>query len=319
MEVFNALMRNGTTTAAAEALSISQPGVSKALKHLEAQIGVQLFKRVGGRLLPTPEAQTLYGHVRNVFARIETIERVSRDLRGGQGGVISVACTPSIAGSILASAAVRLRARHPTCQIIFRTLTSHQVAHRVAFGEADFGVVHSPVDHVGLQTEAFKQQDIACIVPADHPLAGRPAVGLRDLMPYPLISYRPGTRIGSRINEAFRAEGLDKEIDFQTSLSSTACVLAIKRAGVALTDTLAIEAQHYPDLAVVPVLPAISIHLQLVFARTSPSSGLALKLVDELRAIAAEQSAPRNVHAIRLAPVAEPDGRADREVVAARR
>jgi DNA-binding transcriptional LysR family regulator len=282
MEIFHALMRQGTTTAAAEALNISQPGVSKALKHLEGQIGIQLFVRSGGRLYPTPEAKVLYRHVRNIFARMDTVERVVSDLRGGYHGIVSVAATASIATSVLPIAAARFHKKNSGCQVIFRTLTSQQVAQRVACGEADFGLVHSPVEMAGLSVETISNVDLACIVDRSHPLAAMPSVTLHDLMDYPLISFRPGTKIGTIVRSAFEAQGLTKIVDFQTSLSATACVLASEKAGVALTDVLAMESSGFSELVTLPVEPPISLSIQLLRSEESPCSRLALRLVSEL-------------------------------------
>jgi len=291
LEIFNALMKARTTVGAAELLGISQPAVSKALKHLESHTGLALFQRVRGRLCPTPEAATLYKNVANVFARLETIDRIAQDLRSGRGGVISVAATPTLGSSLLARAVVRFRARHPGVQVIFRSITSHDVARRVAGGEADFGTVHSTVDLAGLKAEALMQAELVCIMPKRHPLASHPAVALADLLPYPLVSYRPGTAIGKRVAGAFHAAGMHKPVDIQTSLSATACLLTAHGAGIALTDPFTVVAGDFPSLAVRALRPRIGLGVDLLFSRENPTSGIAQKLVAELRTVAAETAA----------------------------
>jgi DNA-binding transcriptional LysR family regulator len=304
LEIFNALMKARTTIGAAELLAISQPAVSKAVKHLEAQTGLTLFKRVQGRLRPTPEAQTLYKNVSNIFARLETIDRIAQDLRGGRGGVISVAATPTLGSSLLARSVVAFRAQHPEAQIIFRSITSHDVARRVAGGEADFGTVHSQVDLAGLEVEPLMTTEIVCILPRNHPLAARAAISLDDLIPHPLISYRPGTPIGTRIANAFQAAGLVKPIDVQTSLSSTACLLSAQGTGIALTDPFAVMATEFPSLVVRAVRPRIAVGVDLLFSRENPSSGIAMKLVEQVRTIAVEMAAS----IAQLTRLAESDG-----------
>jgi DNA-binding transcriptional LysR family regulator len=291
LEIFNALMKARTTTGAAELLAISQPAVSKALKHLEAQSGLALFKRVRGRLCPTPEAETLYRNVSNVFARLDTIDRIAQDLRDGRGGVISVAATPTLGSSLLARAVVRFRQEHPGVEIIFRSITSHDVARRVVGGEADFGTVHRSIDRAGLEVEPLMQVELVCILPRHHPLAHQPAVSLHDLIPHPLISYRPGTPIGTLIASAFQAAGLTKPIDVQTSLSSTACLLTAEGTGIALTDPFAVMTSSFPTLVVRAVRPRIAVGVDLLFSRENPTSGIAMKLVEQVRATAAEMTA----------------------------
>ena len=67
LEIFRAIMRSGTLTAAAEALHVSQPAVSKILRHFESQLGYPLFDRVGGRLVATAEAQLLFADADHLF------------------------------------------------------------------------------------------------------------------------------------------------------------------------------------------------------------------------------------------------------------
>jgi DNA-binding transcriptional LysR family regulator len=175
--------------------------------------------------------------------------------------------------------------------VIFRSITSHDVARRVAGGEADFGTVHSQVDLAGLEAEPLMTAEIVCILPRSHALAAKASISLHDLMPHPLISYRPGTPIGTRIANAFQASGLTKPIDVQTSLSSTACSLSAQGTGIALTDPFAVMATDFPSLVVRAVRPRIAIGVDLLFSRENPSSGIAMKLVEHVRAVAAEMAA----------------------------
>ncbi len=71
LEVFRAIMRQGSLTAAAESLHVSQPAVSKVLRHFEAKIGYRLFERVGSRLVPTAEAHLLFHDADRIFREIE--------------------------------------------------------------------------------------------------------------------------------------------------------------------------------------------------------------------------------------------------------
>lgn len=304
LEVFNALMKAGTTVGAAESLNLSQPAVSKILKHLEARTGLKLFDRVSGRLRPTPECHTLYRHVRNVFTRLETIDRVAQDIKGGRNGVISVAATPTVANTLLAEAVTRFRGSHPDSRVIFRSIRTPDVARRVAEGEADFGVVHQPLDKAGLEAEALLPVEIVCIVPRQHRLAALEQVTLGDLAGETLVSYRPGTGIGNLIGAAFRAEGIERPVEVQTSLSATACGLVARGAAVGLHDPLHFLAVNAPDLVIRRVVPAMRISVELLFSRDHPGSSIAAKLQAEIRAVAGEMA--QRFHAIVSAPAARP-------------
>src|SRR5207244_6208105 len=81
LEVFRAIMRNRSLTAAAEALHVSQPAISKVLRHFELQIGYRLFERLGGRLVPTAEAQLLYRDADRIFREIVVLQGLSDRIR----------------------------------------------------------------------------------------------------------------------------------------------------------------------------------------------------------------------------------------------
>lgn len=74
LEIFRAIMRDGSVTAAANSLAVSQPGVSKVLHHLESQAGYKLFERIGGRLVPTMEAHLIYEDADRVFRELEVLK-----------------------------------------------------------------------------------------------------------------------------------------------------------------------------------------------------------------------------------------------------
>jgi molybdate transport repressor ModE-like protein len=81
LEIFRAIMRHGSLTAAAEALHVSQPAVSKMLRHFESVIGYKLFERISGRLAATPEARLLYRDADRIFREIEALRVFSDRIR----------------------------------------------------------------------------------------------------------------------------------------------------------------------------------------------------------------------------------------------
>ena len=83
IEVFHAIYTHGSISTAARALNVSQPSLSKVLKHAEDQLGFALFRRVRGRLVPTEEAHVLYRNVADIQQHINSLRRSARNLGGG--------------------------------------------------------------------------------------------------------------------------------------------------------------------------------------------------------------------------------------------
>ena len=96
IEVFHAVYQTGSVSGAARALHVSQPSISKVLRHAEAQIGFTLFRVVKGRLAPTEEAHVLFQEVRELQGRIESLQETTKNLRQGGGGHLRLAVLPSL-------------------------------------------------------------------------------------------------------------------------------------------------------------------------------------------------------------------------------
>ncbi|HZG32268.1 MAG TPA: LysR family transcriptional regulator, partial [Sphingopyxis sp.] len=96
IEIFHAVYVTGSVSAAARLLNISQPSVTKILRYAESSLGLSLFERTKGRLVPTEDAHELFVEVEEVQKRVEQLRRASRNLRFGQGRTLRVSVLPSL-------------------------------------------------------------------------------------------------------------------------------------------------------------------------------------------------------------------------------
>src|SRR5690606_20239750 len=96
IEVFHAVYVAGTVSGAARALQVSQPSVSKVLRHAETRVGFKLFRIVKGRLVPTEEAHILFHEARDVHMRIESLDATARNLKRGAEGHLRLAVLHSL-------------------------------------------------------------------------------------------------------------------------------------------------------------------------------------------------------------------------------
>ena len=107
LEVFHAIMRTGSVTAAAAELKVSQPAISAVLKHTEQRLRFNLFERQGGRLHPTPEATALLLDVNEIFGRADTLARLVQNMRDGHAGRLVLASSPTLVNTLLPCAGGR--------------------------------------------------------------------------------------------------------------------------------------------------------------------------------------------------------------------
>lgn len=286
LEVFHAIMTSGSVTEAARTLNVTQPSVSTVLKHAETQLGVKLFQRIGGRLLPTPEADQLFPEIERIFSQLGMLRRFTKDLRDGRFGFLALIGNPTLTSSLLPIAIARFRARRPEVRVRLQTaISASQIADRVARREFDLGLVYGPNSDVHTGVEIIGYSRIACALRRDHPLAGNSRIRPVDLVGYDVITFGVGSPIRTMVDKNFADANCEVNAVVEVSFSATACVLAQEGAGVALIDPVIFRTETFPNLVTLPFTPARRIEHQLLFPKNRPRSEVSKSFEAELRAV----------------------------------
>ncbi len=285
IEIFNAIMRTGSMTAAARLLNVTQPAVSAALKQLEARLKLTLFDRSGGRLQPTSNARALLPDVAEIFGRAGAIERLSQDLAQGHRGVFTVAATPPLGDGFVAKAVATFVAQRPGVKIGLQSIASALVLDRVIRREADLGVVYEPVVSSAVDVETLSRGRIGCILPAKHRLARKASVTMTDLAPYPVVTYLPQALLRAYIDRALSDTKVALNTTVETGTSSTAVMLAVNGAGIALVETALFAARPIPGFVARPLQPRIELKILLLKPRVATPSQALTDFVAHLKRV----------------------------------
>ena len=289
LEVFHAIMRTGSVTGAARQLNVTQPAVSAVLKHFESRMKIKLFRRVGGRLQPTPEAEAIFPDVAEIHGRIDAVERFIDDLALGRMGTLTIASSLTITNGVLAGAVARFIETRPEVRVALMSTTAPQVVERVVNREVELGIAYEPVNHPEVDTESLMRHSIACVMREDHALAERDSVDIRDLEPHRLITYSSRGVLRSIIDRALRRGGVTPRSTVEVNLSLTALVLAHHGAGIALVDPYMLSVIPLQGMIARPLTPRIELNAVLIRARSAQRSAVMGKFVahlkEEVRAI----------------------------------
>ena len=140
IEIFYHVYRAGSISGAARDLHVSQPSVSKVLRHAEDQLGFDLFIRQKGRLFPTAAAHELYDEVRDVYRRISAFNRTAGNIRKRKGGHVRLAVLPSLSLSAAPEAIANLRRSHSDLSFELTTLHSDELADALVEKKCDLCV-----------------------------------------------------------------------------------------------------------------------------------------------------------------------------------
>ena len=237
IEVFRAVMLRRSVTDAARMLGVSQPTLTKVLRHAEDQLGFRLFRREHGRLRPPEEAQLLFSDADRIFRELQSLQRLSPDLREGTAGLLRVGATALRSRCRLSRMRLNsIAASSPAVRVMSHLLAGEEMAEMVMAHQLDVGVSIAPIEVPSAHTEAIHRAEMICIMPEGHALATRDTVTPQDIDGHTLISYSGATAVGQMLEAAFRRAGLRRKVDIEVSLSPLACSLVQRGVGVALVD-----------------------------------------------------------------------------------
>jgi len=276
IEVFHALMTSSNMTEAAERLHVSQPAVSQVLKHAEQTLGLKLFHRSRGRLVPTPEAMALLPEVEDIFNRLEALDRSAQGLRSGSTGSVTVAAVPAVASFVLPHLVSAFTAKRPQTRIVLRVLSSSQAQSSVREWKSDFAIVYQPGGPLDstLQSEVVRKGNVVCVVPRGHPLATRRFVGPEQLADYPLVTFGPQSELGAQIGSSFAAAGVSRNVKIESSSSLAAIFMVASGLGAALVESTGMV-EHFPELVEREFRPHIETRVVLLERSDRPKSRVA--------------------------------------------
>ena len=282
LEVFCTLMRCGTVTGAAAMLNISQPALSQILLHTEDQLGFKLFDRVRGRLVPTQEAREIYPDAERIFSQLGALSRRTVDMRLGRMGLVRLAASAPPSMAIVPRALSAFRAAHP--DIVVRSLIAPvgNIVDMLRSGEVSLGIAMNDEPRYDIDVETIGQAELACILPQDHRLAGREAVGFADIADETLISYRAGTLPARLLGVVAAEQGLPYLPAIEIDLSITALPFVRDRLGVAIVDGL-LPWEQFPGIVKRRFLPRTVVPITLLTRRDHPLSAIHALMREQLR------------------------------------
>ena len=212
--VQEAARRDLNLTETAKALFTSQPGISKAILELEAELGIDIFARHGKRLRRITEpGQQVLKCIEVIMREVGNLKRIGEEFSMQDAGTLSIATTHSQARYFLPEPVAQLRRRFPKVNISLHQGSPEQVARMVRDEVADIGIATEALaDLPELVTLPCYEWRHAVVMPAGHPLAHVERISLEDLAMLPLVSYHPSFSGRTRVDQAFATRNLKPNI-----------------------------------------------------------------------------------------------------------
>ena len=181
MTIFCAIYENNcSTTQAANALNMTQPAVSLAIRELEQYYGITLFDRFGKRLKISEAGQKFYEYASYIVSTFKNMELAIRNM--DKTGTIRIGATIAIGADLLPAYVKKFKEKYPDAKIKATVAASEQLESMLLASDLDFVLSESIIHHQQLITEEYHTDRLVVICSKDNPIKDKPALTLKDLM-----------------------------------------------------------------------------------------------------------------------------------------
>jgi DNA-binding transcriptional LysR family regulator len=283
IECFRAVMHTGSMTLAAAQLHTSQPNVSRAIALLQRETKMQLFERVGLRVVPTPEAHALLKEVDRVYVGLQSISAAADRIRtlGVEG--LRIAVTPALGISPVPRVLKVFREMRPRVPVVVHTADSATICKWVSSRYCDLGLAVYVALPQEVDSELVLSQRAVCIVPRGHRLASKRKIVPADLAGESFISASPPDVARAAIDSVFDPEV--RSLEIETSLATTMCAMVARGLGVSIVNPAVLGELGLAGVHAVPFEPAIHFDCHVVRARQQPEQALVADFLEALRTV----------------------------------
>lgn len=234
LQAFRQIMITGSVTKAAERLNVSQPAISQMIRNLEQYCDFKLFERGGGKLIPTREAEALYGEVDLAFKGLSRVAQSISGIREKNWGTIRFGVFPASVRTITPQIIMEFHALHPQSKFYVSSMRSLSLVEAIASRQLDVAICSIPGERSEVESTFIHSGSAVCIVPSDHRLAGRATIDICDLEGERFISLGVGDKSKQIIDGVFEQAGVSREIVFTCEQADIALSLVAMGAGVAI-------------------------------------------------------------------------------------
>ena len=188
--------RTGSIRKAADHLNVTASAVNRRIMDLEEELGAKLFERRPRGVRLTAAGEVFVHYLREQDGGVERMKSQIEELRGLRRGTVRIACSQALALDFLPREIANFRTRHPLVSFAVKVLDHEQAIGALAAYEVDLVLVFRPPFLANFQPLMSLEQRLVAVMSADHPLAGRPTVRLRDCANYPVAL--PERSLGGR-------------------------------------------------------------------------------------------------------------------------
>ncbi len=243
--------RNGlNVSATAKVLYTSQPGISKQIRLLEDELGVEIFARSGKHLTRvTAAGEHIIKMAGEILSKCENIKQIGQEFSNERAGTLSIATTHTQARYALPPVIGRFMQEYPDVALHMHQGTPAQIAEMAADGTVDFAIATEGMEEFGdLIMMPCYRWNRSVVVPKEHPLTKVTQLTLEDLAEYPIVTYVFGFTGRSKLDEAFSKVSLEPKVIFTAADADVIKTYVRLGLGVGIVAGMAVDKLQDQDL-----------------------------------------------------------------------
>ena len=232
-------------SATAQSLYTSQPGISKQIRLLEDELGVEIFSRSGKHLTRvTPAGEAILKVAGDVLGEVDSIKKIAQEFSNEHKGDLSIATTHTQARYVLPNVISRFMNRFPDVSLHMHQGTPAKISELASDGTVDFAIATEALEHhPDLIMMPCYSWNRVVIVPNGHPLTQTSDISLEKLAEYPIVTYVKGFTGRSKLDSAFEEAGLSPNIVFTASDADVIKTYVKLGLGIGIVASMAYDTQ----------------------------------------------------------------------------
>lgn len=237
-------------SATAQVLYTSQPGISKQIRLLEDELGVEIFARSGKHLTRiTPAGEAVLKVAGEILNKVDSIKQISQEYSNNKKGSLSIATTHTQARYALPKVIEGFIHDFPDVSLHMHQGNPTQIAEMAADGTVDMAIATEGLDHFSdLIMMPCYRWNRSIVVPKDHPLTRRSSISIEDVATYPIVTYVFGFTGRSKLDDAFIQRDLKPKVVFTATDADVIKTYVRLGLGIGILAHMAIDPDIDKDL-----------------------------------------------------------------------
>ncbi|SEG69458.1 DNA-binding transcriptional regulator, LysR family [Bosea lathyri] len=274
LEIFRTLTQTLSVTETARLLNITQPAVSKAIAQLQDSVGIQMFKRVRGRLQASEDTLRLLAETERLLNQVTLFSDEVTALHEARHGRLSVAAVPALAIGAIAGTVGSFMRSHPKVKVDLSAEMSSRIVTEVAQHRVELGFIHGDPQNLNIRAVPMGESEMVCQFRSDHRLAKKDLISPQDLAGEPLVLLSPASPPNHLIRESFAKVGVHPDVVAEVNASHLSGEIT-SHTGVAFVDPMSVAANRSRTTICRRFHPSVVLRVYAISSALRPMSRIA--------------------------------------------